>query len=270
MEFNLPEYFQNLNISFLNILDIVLVLILIYQVWKWLRNSLAFNIFIGLVFVYLITVAARWLDMKLISGILGQFINVGVLLLVIVFQPEIRRFLLYLGRGQKIRQHKWVQKYFLNDENLDSDIDIEVFDIIEALKVLSSEKTGALIVFTSTSSLQHYADNGTTINGDISKDLLLSIFDKTSPLHDGAVIIDNEKIKAASSILPTSDNPDFPRHLGTRHRAAVGITEMSDAIAVVVSEETGKIALAKDGGITQNINTTELQTEITSLLKGNS
>ena len=269
MDFNLPDYFKNLNISFLNILDIVLVIILIYQVWKWLRNSLAFNIFIGLVFVYLITVAARWLDMRLISGILGQFINVGVLLLVIVFQPEIRRFLLYLGRGQKIRNNKWFQKYFMNDEQINSDVDLEVFDIVEAIKVLSNERTGALVVFTATSNLQHYADNGTIINGEISKNLILSIFDKTSPLHDGAIIIDNDKIKAASSILPTSDNPDLPRHLGTRHRAAVGITEMSDATAIVVSEESGKISIAKDGGIHENVSITELQNEVTSVLKGN-
>ena len=123
------------------------------------------------------------------------------------------------------------------------------------------------MVFTNSSSLRHYADNGIPMNADISKDLILSIFEKNSPLHDGAVIIADRKILAASSILPTSDNPDLPRYLGTRHRAAIGITEVSDALAILVSEESGKMAISLDGQIQQNVSLTDLQLEISKSLK---
>ena len=248
-----------LPIRLLDIVDIILVGILLFQIYKLLRGSLAFNIFFGLLLVFLVWLFVRALDMQLLEGILGQFIGVGVIALLIVFQPEIRRFLLFIGRGSMLRRDIFWKRLFSSMWTISADIEDRINEVTAAVDYFAKTKTGALIVFAKTSKLQFFANTGVEINGTISAKLFESIFNKGSPLHDGAVIIAENKILAAKCVLPVSENPDLPSRVGLRHRAAVGITDHSDAIAIVVSEEKGEIAYAREGKIKVNITVKELQ-----------
>lgn len=249
-----------LEIRIIDLLDIVLVGFLIYQVYRLIRGSLAYNIFIGLLTVYLLSLLFNALDMQLISQILGQFIGVGVLALLIVFQPEVRRFLLYIGRGSELRRRDWIKR--LRIPGLETAQGTEAEDLIPDLSAsvlrMSRKKIGALIVFSRTSKLQFFANTGQSMDSQISGKLLESIFEKNSPLHDGAVIIADGRILAAACILPISENQDLGPHVGLRHRAAVGITEHSDAFALLVSEERGWISYAHQGQLHSNVNENEL------------
>jgi len=247
-----------MEIHFLDILDVILVGLLLFQVYKLLRGSLALNIFFGLLLVYLVWLLVRVLDMHLLEGILGQFIGVGVLALLIVFQPEIRRFLLFIGRGSIFRKEGYWRRFFFDKFMISNNIEEKIQEILDALQLLAKDNTGALIVFAKTSRLQFFANSGVEINGQISTKLLESIFNKHSPLHDGAVIISNSQVAAANCVLPVSENPDLPSRIGLRHRAAVGITDHSDALAVVVSEETGELAYALDGKLYQKVSLEEM------------
>ncbi len=247
-----------LEVRLLDILDILLVGLLLYYIFKLLRGSLAFNIFLGLLLVFLVWLVVKALDMHLIGGILGQFIGVGVIALLIVFQPEIRRFLLYIGKGSMLKRGGFWRKFFSNKWLLSSDTDTMINEVLQSVEYFSRSQTGTLIIFAKTSRLQFFANTGVAINGSVSAKLFESIFTKTSPLHDGAVIIADNKVLAANCILPVSENPDLPSRVGLRHRAAVGITEHSDAIAVIVSEENGGIAYARSGKLNLKITVNEL------------
>lgn len=254
-----------LELDFLDLVDALLVALLIYQVYRLLKGSLAFNIFIGMLLVYLGWFLVRVLEMDLLEGIIGKFIDVGVIALLIVFQPEVRRFLLFLGReGNPSRFNRIVRSLFSREKKAPA-VEQNTREIAAAVSNLSRSKTGAIIVLSVTSRLQFYANTGVLIEGIISSKLLESIFEKNSPLHDGAVIIADMKIIAAGCVLPVSDNPDLPSRLGLRHRATVGITEHSDAMAVVVSEETGQISYARNGRL-ENITIEELPTLLTNFL----
>jgi len=247
-----------LEIRVWDLLDIFLVALLMYQVYKLLKGGLAFNIFIGFLLVYFIYQAVDLMQMKVLSGILGQFIGAGLLAIFIVFQPEIRRFLLFLGRGSGIGERNFWKRIFAVREQKTTNNEKIINDLSRAMNQLAFSKTGALIVFAQDSEKYFFSNTGVMLNADISNKLLETIFQKNTPLHDGALVITDKKILAAGCVLPVSENPALPSRLGMRHKAAVGITERIGARVIVVSEETGKIAVAYKGRIQQNISQTKL------------
>ncbi|MFN0274446.1 MAG: diadenylate cyclase CdaA [Chitinophagales bacterium] len=248
-----------LEITLIDVIDILLMAFILFQLYKLVRGSLAYNIFIGLLVIYLLSLVAKALDMKLMGEILGAFIGVGVLALLVVFQPEVRRFLLYVGRSSDVYKIDfWRRLTFTKIKEGDLQ-QKDVLEITSAVQRLSNAKTGALLVLPQTSKLQFYQNTGVQINAFISKEIIESMFNKNSPLHDGAVIIVDHKIASAKCVLNVSENSNLPSGLGLRHRSAVGITEVSDAVAIVVSEENGEISYAKEGRLKQNITTEELQ-----------
>jgi diadenylate cyclase len=238
-----------LNFTFLDLLDILIAALLLYQLYRLLRGTAAIRIFIGITAVYLMWKLVDAFHMDVLTEILGQFIGIGFLLLVIVFQQEIRRFLLMIGsatfsrRRRFFRQLLWLRKTSQEEENQNLD------PVILACQNLADKYLGALVVLARNTPLGNYVNTGTALDARLSSTLLESIFAKNSPLHDGAVIIDGSRIEGAGTILPVIDNSDIPARYGLRHRAAAGITEKTDALCVVVSEETGKISLVHHGRI---------------------
>ncbi len=246
------------KLSILDIIDIILVAYLFYELYKLIRGTAAINIFIGIIAIYLIWKLVRALEMVLLSEILGQFISVGVIALIVVFQPEIRRFLLLLGTPEFIR--KKPKRFMFWKINLLNENILSIDPIIQACQRMSNNRTGALIVIARKNELQTFVNTGVLIDATISSPILENIFYKNSPLHDGAVIIIDNKIKAAKCILPVSGNRNIPSDHGLRHRSAIGITEQSDAITIVVSEQTGKISYCKMGHLTNDVQPSELKT----------
>ncbi len=234
-----------LKFNLFDVIDIILVAFLIYQIYNLIRGTIAVNISIGLIAIYLLWLLVSSLNMHLLSTILDKVIGVGTIALIIVFQQEIRRFLLYIGKNTLTNSSMW--KMFFKNTSAQGTLDRQISIITDAVRNMSQEKTGALIVFAKTYDEQIFTNNGEVINGELSRRLLETIFSKNSPLHDGAVIISENLVKAAGCILPLAENAELPKQLGLRHRAAVGITEQSDAFAIVISEETGKISFALRG-----------------------
>ncbi|MDB4534186.1 diadenylate cyclase CdaA [Vicingaceae bacterium] len=248
-----------ITFRWLDIIDILLVAIIMFQLYKLVKGTVAIKIFLGILAIYLFWKIVEALQMELLSEILGQFIGVGVLALIIVFQQEIRRFLLLIGNNSFFSGKRRSRLLRILNTSETNKAKLEVDQIITASKSLSSTKTGALIIIDLKSELRYYSTTGEKINSPLSAPILESIFFKNSPLHDGGVIIENNKIIAARCILPVSENQEFPAHFGLRHRAAAGITETSRSIAIIISEETGKISLAKEGNINYNISIEELK-----------
>lgn len=246
-----------ITVRWLDVVDILLVSILIYQVYRLVKGSIAINIFIGLASIYLLWLMVKALNMQLLGTILGQFIGVGVIALIIVFQQEIRRFLLVLGTTGIFSGTGFTKGLFNWAVKKTQELDISA--IVKACKAMSETKTGAIIVITTKSDLKFYANTGDNIQAKVSQRLIESIFYKNSPLHDGAIIVQDNRIKAARCVLPVTENSQFPANLGMRHRAAVGITEISDALAITVSEQTGEISFSKEGKLQNNITTEELR-----------
>ncbi len=242
--------------SWIDALDIVLVSLLLYQLYKLIKGTVAISISIGIMAVYILWLLVKALNMQLLETILGQFIGVGFIALIIVFQQEIRRFLLLLGTNDFIK--KFSSNLFATATNTTDSNQLEVLPFIKACKTMSETNTGAIIVLTKTSTLDFYISTGDVINARLNTRLIESIFFKNNPLHDGAVIVTDNYIKAARCVLPVTEKDDFPEHLGMRHRAAVGITEDSDAIAVIVSEQTGAISVCKEGKLTIDISIQQL------------
>ena len=232
-----------LEIGFIELIDIALVAVLIYQLYKLVRGTVAINIFIGLAAIYLLWKIVDAFNFQLLSEILGQFIGVGVIILVIVFQQELRKFLMFIGKGKLIK-NKGIFKF---NFKLEHDKHLNTSAIAKACEDMAKTKTGSIMVITQMDDLAVFAETGVAMNAEISVPMIESIFYKNSPLHDGAVIIRDNKIISARCVLPVSNSDDFPGNLGMRHRAAVGITEESDAVTVIVSEETGGISYVKDG-----------------------
>ncbi len=254
-----------LEMHWVDLVDITLVAILLFQLFRLVRGSLAFNILIGLLLVYFASVLVRTLNMQLLSRILGNFVDVGVLAVLIVFQPEIRRFLLYLGQSSRFGGGGFLKGFSLRQISISRQKSIQVHEIIQALHAMSRNRTGGIIVCAVASKLQSFADTGVTLNARISKELLESIFFKNNPLHDGAVIIANGVIKAARCILPISENSNLPHYYGLRHRSAIGITEQSNAVAFVVSEETGQISYARHGDLVEDPSDAEIEKLLLSI-----
>jgi diadenylate cyclase len=236
-----------LDFQLMDILDILLVAVLIYQLYRLMRGTAAINIFIGIVTVYFIWKLVNALQMDLLSEILGQFVSVGVIALIVVFQREIRQFLLLLGTPRFLtRKQKWLAFWKLNVQKSGF---LQIEPIILSCKEMSLTQTGALIIITHRDDLFEYVNTGELIDAKISEQLIENIFFKNSPLHDGAIIISGNRIKAARCVLPLTKNDNFPTTYGLRHRAAVGVTENTDAIAITVSEQTGDLAYAKNGNL---------------------
>lgn len=252
-----------LEVSWVDIIDISLVSVLLYQVYKLIRGSIAVNIFLGILALYLVYLIVRAAEMELLETILGQFMGVGVLAMIVVFQPEIRKFLLVIGRSAEFREN-----FFRNIANWRGSYhdDFDIQQVLEAVKTLKASKTGALIVFSRDMELRFYTETGDALNAEVTRRLLLAIFNKQSPLHDGAVIIHKGRIKAARCILPVSENDHLPAHFGLRHRAAVGMSENTDTLVLAVSEETGRLILARNGSYLRGLKLHQIEQKILDYL----
>ncbi|GAB5558091.1 MAG: diadenylate cyclase CdaA [Schleiferiaceae bacterium] len=235
-----------IDIGFFDILDIVLASWLIYQLYKLVKGTAAINIFIGVTAIYLIWKLVGALNMELLSEVLGQFIGVGFIALIVVFQQEIRKFLLVLG-STNLGGKKGFWKNLISLKK--TEISTNVTEVAEACKNLSASYTGALIVITRKMPLGFYVDTGDKLDAVLSHRLIESIFHKESPLHDGAVIVNGNQILSARSILPVSESTTLPARFGLRHRSAVGLAEKTDALCIIVSEETGEISIVNDGEV---------------------
>ena len=218
-------------------------------------------IFIGIISLYVAWIIIRALNMKLLSFLMGQVLGVGVIALIVVFQPEIRRFLLRFGTSYATTSGSVMKKIF-NRENANAMSASKIEEIVGACKSMSSTKTGALMILMHSTNLDSIIESGDRINAEINKRLITNIFFKNTPLHDGAMIISKDRIVAARCTLPISDNPSIPARFGMRHRAGIGVTEVTDADAVIVSEETGEISFVHNGRLTEMKTLQDLKVEI--------
>jgi len=244
-----------LDFSLLDILDIVLVAILLYYVYKLLKGTVAINIFIGIALVVLMWKITQALQMEMLSGLLGTLISLGAIAILIVFQPEVRKFLLMLGSTNFTNKRSFLKQLSFLKTEIHTSMDVE--SIVLACEEMAVTKTGALIVLERNHNLDFVKSTGDKMNIEINKPILKSIFYKNSPLHDGAIIIKENFIVATRIILPLSKK-SLPARFGLRHRAAIGITEKTDALCILVSEETGEISYIKDGEFVLFKNNNEL------------
>lgn len=249
--------------TLIDFIDILLVSFLLYGLYRATKGTNALYILTGIVLIYLAWVVVNALNMELLSTILSQIISVGVIAFLIVFQPEIRRFLQMIGMRQK--QLQFISRIFGSAQKED----LNLAPIVEACREMSESKTGALIVIGQRSELTLITDGGISLNATLSQSLLQNIFFKNAPLHDGAVVIEDNRIVAAKCILPVTQSA-VPKSYGTRHRAALGMSEISDAIIIVVSEETGGISIAHDGQLRRNIESNRLEQAINRYINANS
>ncbi len=248
------------QIGFKDVVDIFLVAILLYQTFQLLKRTGAVNIFVGiLTFIICWFLVSYVFKMELLGGIFDRVISVGAFALIVLFQDEIRRFFSKIGSRRRGSIFYSLKRFFGNSNNEKEKIDFDLVQVVLACRNLSKSSTGALIILTRNNSLDFYAHSGEQLNANINSRLIESIFFKNSPLHDGALIISNRKLKAAACILPVSKNQSIPKRMGLRHRAALGVTENSDAIAIVVSEETGHISYAHNGQLTVNLKPEQLE-----------
>ena len=240
------DFLEFLDFKVTDIIDIVLVAILLYYIYKLVRGTAAINIFIGIVMIWGFWKLTQLLGMKMISSMVGGFMQVGLIALIVVFQQEIRKFLLLVGSTNLGKKKNWTRRFkFLKQEEIDSPLDIE--SVLQACDKMAKNRTGAILVFKRNNSLDFVKSSGDKMYVEINQPIIESIFFKNSPLHDGAAIIEKNHIVATRVILPVSNERHIPLRFGLRHRAAVGITERTDAIALVVSEETGLISYIKGG-----------------------
>ena len=232
--------------GFFDVVDIILVAILLYGTYYLLRGTTAMRIFLGIVALFLIWQIVDALHMELLSSILGAFVSGGFLALVIIFQPEIRKFLFTIGTQANMSR---IGRFFGFLKPQKNKTRLDTYEVVTACKNMARIKQGALIVITRQNPLIDIVETGVGINAKISSPLIENIFFKNSPLHDGAMVISNNSITAARCILPVSDRTDIPGQYGLRHRAAVGLSENNDPLIIVVSEETGNISLVSNGKI---------------------
>ncbi len=247
-----------LDIGWLDLLDIGLVAFLLYQIYNIVRGSVASRVFVGYLLVYLAYLVVKALGLNLTTTILEYFISVGALALIIIFQQEIRRFLLLIGKSTNLANSRWLRRWLLRQPERAID-QIALKPILDTCKTLSAEFSGGLLVLQRHDDLEKFAQSGEIIDADMSKPLLLAIFSQYSPLHDGAVLISHNRIRAARCILPVSDDDELPPALGFRHRAALGMSEATDAAVIAVSEESGRLSLALNGDLYTNLTLNELE-----------
>ena len=238
-----------------DIIDIAIVSFVIYKILGFIRRTRAEQLAKGLLVVLLAAFVSDLLNLYIVNWILDKILDVGLIALVVVFQPELRRALEFLGRG------KFARQFSVKEENIEGTVDI----IVNAVEYFAARKEGAIIVIEREIALQDYADTGTVVNAALSTDLLENIFYKGSPLHDGAVIVRSDRILAAGCVLPLTQNPNLSKDLGMRHRAGLGITEVSDAVAIIVSEETGIISMASDGKLSRFLDIKSIEKQLLAL-----
>ena len=251
-----------LELSIADILDIVLLGLIIFILFRWIRGTSAMSIFMAIVSLYMIRVVVGAFNMRLMTAIMDMILDVGVLALIVIFQPEIRKFLIRLGNRytSNTRGQKLLNRILGRTSKDNVSASEEANEITEACRRMSEDKTGALIVIAHNTPLNDYISTGDRIDARVHRRLLMNLFFKNSPLHDGALIISGNRIVAARCTLPITDKKNIPARFGMRHKAAIGITEETDADVVVVSEETGNISFVKGGVVTpiQNINELKL------------
>ena len=244
-----PGTLSFINFRMVDVFDILIVAILLYEMYKLAKGTAVIKIFWVIAIIYVIWKVVAYFHFTLLSELLGELINVGIIAIIILFQPEIRKFLLYIGDGRLL--HFFSDKFGKQAESDAFTVEIEA--VQEACHHMSTSKTGALIIFERRTPLDDFLATGEVVDALPSSDLLENIFFKNSPLHDGAVIIKNHRIAAARCILPVSKNKNLPQEVALRHRSALGSTELTDAIAVVVSEQTGTISICKDGQLMRDL-----------------
>ena len=255
------------DISFMDLIDLALVGYLLFRLYKLAKGTSAINIFFGLIAIYFIFQIVDLLRMRYITQILGGFISITFIVIVILFQQEIRKYLSQIGKGKIIKNQKLLKIFntvlknqkLLKIFNTENEENINIDAIVKACTTFQKSKTGAIIVLSLTDDLNYITESAVQIDSEITFPLLESIFYKNSPLHDGAVIIRNNRIVAARCILPVSNDDNFPGELGMRHRSAVGMSEHSDAITLIVSEENGKISSTSDGNIEIDLSEKQLK-----------
>lgn len=249
-----------------DILDILIVAMLLYYLYKIMKESGTINIFYGvLAFIVVWVLASEILEMKLIGSILDKFMSIGLLVLVILFQDQIKRFLVELGSKKRWKFLTSIFHHRKEGAASAEDSHTRIMPIVYACMSMAKSKTGALIVIEQDVPLENYEKTGDKIDAEINARLIENIFFKNSPLHDGALIIDSGRLKAAGCILPVSHDTDVPRSLGLRHRSALGISQATDAFAIVVSEETGNISVAYRGKLSTRLTSTELEKRLSTL-----
>jgi len=239
------DKFKFWDFGIIDFIDVFLVAILLYYIYKLVKGTVAINIFIGIIIIYAVWKVTNLLEMQMLHNIFDGFMKVGIIALIVVFQPEIRKFLLMVGSTNLSGRGKLFSKmnFLKNDIETETNVDA----IVAACHKMGSTKTGALIVLERNNNLDFLVGTGDAMNIKVTQPIIESIFFKNSPLHDGAIIIDNNIVKATRVILPVNNEKNIPQRFGLRHRAAVGITEKTDAIALVVSEETGQISYIING-----------------------
>lgn len=250
-------------LTWIDLLDILVVSLLLYQIYRLIKGTSSQSILIGILTIYAVWKIVEWLNLTLLTEIMSRFIDIGFLALVIIFQTEIRRFLLVIGTPGSRLNFRWLRKILIKKkENISELMDYD--QILLACERLQRQRNGALIVIGRKNALALYMQTGISLDAHLSALLLECIFQKTSPLHDGAVIIEKNKITSARVILPVSENPRLPAHFGLRHRAAVGISERTDAIVISISEDTGMVMVCHDGQFRMNVSKEELSRELHS------
>ncbi len=249
---------QFISFRLTDAIDILLVAIILYLAYNLVKGTSAINIFIGLALIYFAYIVIKAFDLQLLSSIIGKFVNVGVIAVMIVFQQEIRKFLLYIGSNEFLRNKNWKGIFRFNAAADDSAIQLDIDALADACFNMSFTKTGALIIIARKSDLKFFIATGDIVDSGLTSRMLENIFYKNSPLHDGAVIIYDNRIIAARCVLPVTEKENFPAHYGMRHRAAVGITENTDALAITVSEQTGAVSLTIHGEIKPDLSKEKL------------
>ncbi len=245
-----------LDFGIKDIIDILIVSLLLFYVYRLMKSSGTLSLFYGvLIFIVIWVISFEIFDMRLTGSIVDKFMSIGLIVLVIIFQDQIKRFLIDIGSQGKFRNFK---KLFRHDKE-EGHVHREIMNVVYACMAMSKSKTGALIVFQRKVPLGDYEKTGDMIDADVNMRLIENIFFKNSPLHDGAMIIANNRIASVGCILPVSHDMNVPKELGLRHRAALGMAQMTDAICVIVSEETGGISVAMDGGLRVKLSTTDLE-----------
>jgi diadenylate cyclase len=245
-----PAFISFITFRLTDFIDIMLVAMILYLAYNLVKGTSAINIFIGLALIYFVYIVIKAFELRLLTSIIGKFVNVGVIAIMIVFQQEIRKFLLYIGSNEFLRNRNWKGLLKFNPANAETaKIVLDIDAVADACFSMSETKTGALIIIERKSDLKFFINTGEVIDSGLTSRMLENIFYKNSPLHDGAVIIHDNRILAARCVLPVTEKENFPAHYGMRHRAAVGITENTDALAITVSEQTGSVSLTIHGEI---------------------
>ena len=254
---------ESLPFRWNDVLDIILVASLLYAIYKLVRGSVASRVFLGYLLIYFSYLLVKAIKLELLTRILEYFMSVGAIALIVLFQQEIRRFLLIVGKSTSLANNKLFANLLGTAINTEEKYPIKT--IVEAARTMSSEFTGGIIVIQKDDDLSRFSESGDAIDAILSKKIILSIFSQYSLLNDGAVIIHNNRISAAHCILPIASNEDLPTSHGFRHRAALGISEATDAAAICISEENGKITIAIDGKI-KTVSSAELEQNLRQYL----